>query len=392
MKRLVVINGTMGIGKSAVCQELKKRLPHSVCLDGDWCWDMSPFTVTEETKSMVVDNISHLLCNFLQCTAFDNVIFCWVMQEEAIWQEIQTRLPADVYSLQRFTLTADEQVLWERWERDVAAGLRTADGVEESVRRLPLYDQMETTKLDVSRRTPEEAARWICDRVSDTLHIRQERPEDFQEVEALTREAFWDVYRPGCVEHLVAHQLRQSDGFVPELDLVAVKNGEIVGNILYSRAVIEDDNGNTEVLCFGPLSVHPAHQRQGIGTALVRASLDKARELGYRAVVITGDPAYYYRFGFVAAQTYGITMEDGSAPDELMALELTGDALGGVSGRFLADTAFSVEPAALEAFDAAFPPREKHVLPTQLFAGVDPVVLDTPAAAGEAGPRTGREP
>lgn len=360
MKRLIVINGTMGVGKSAVCQALKQRLPHCVFLDGDWCWDMSPFTVTEETKRMVVDNIVHLLRNFLQCTAFDNVVFCWVMHEEAIWQEIQARLPDADYCLHRFTLTADEQALRERWKQDVEAGRRTADAVEESVRRLPLYDRMETTKVDVSRQSADEAARWIFDRVRDTLHIRQERPEDHREVEHLTREAFWNVYRPGCVEHLIAHQLRKSDGFVPDLDLVAVKNGEIVGNILYSRAVIEDDNGNTEVLCFGPLSVHPAHQRQGTGTALVRASLDKARELGYRAVVILGDPAYYYRFGFVAARTYGITMEDGSTPDELLALELTGDALGGVSGRFLTDAAFSVEPAALEAFDAAFPPKEKH--------------------------------
>ena len=83
MKTLFMIGGTMGVGKTTVCQQLKRDLQNSVFLDGDWCWDASPFQVTDETKSMVTDNICYLLNNFLHCSAYENVIFCWVMHQQA---------------------------------------------------------------------------------------------------------------------------------------------------------------------------------------------------------------------------------------------------------------------------------------------------------------------
>ena len=78
MKKLYLIGGTMGVGKTTVSQTLKMQLENSVFLDGDWCWDAHPFQVTEETKEMVLENICAVLNNFLKCSVYDNIIFCWV--------------------------------------------------------------------------------------------------------------------------------------------------------------------------------------------------------------------------------------------------------------------------------------------------------------------------
>lgn len=197
--------------------------------------------------------------------------------------------------------------------------------------------------------------------------LRREEPGDYDEVEHLTRDAFWDVYKPGCDEHLVAHRLRTSPRFVPQLDLVALDGERIVGNIMYSRASIMDDSGgNTEVLVFGPLSVLPDYQGRGIGSLLVRHSLDLAREMGFRAVCIFGHPAYYSRFGFVPAGRFHILPPDGEPIDAFQAIELAPGALEGITGWFAEDPVFSVDPEDLEAFDRHFPPREKHVTDSQL--------------------------
>ena len=137
--------------------------------------------------------------------------------------------------------------------------------------------------------------------------IRLEEESDFEKVEYLTREAFWDVYRPGCSEHLLVHKIRKVPAFVKELSYVACDNNKIVGNIIYSRArVVNEDNLEYEVLCMGPLSVLPAYQRRGIGSQLLQETLDKARKLGYKAVIIFGNPGFYERFGFKNAQQFMI--------------------------------------------------------------------------------------
>jgi predicted N-acetyltransferase YhbS len=201
-----------------------------------------------------------------------------------------------------------------------------------------------------------------------SIVIRQEEERDYRCVEHLTREAFWDVYRPGCLEHLVLHQIRKLPAFVKALSLVACDHGTIVGNIVYSKARVTNTSGQeVEVLCMGPFAVLPSLQKKGIGDLLARHSLAKAKELGFKAVVLFGNPHYYGRFGFVNAKTYGITTPSGENFDAFMALELFPGALNGVSGRFDGDPGFETKDADLKMFEKSFPPKEKHVLATQIF-------------------------
>lgn len=163
MKTLYMIGGTMGVGKTAVCRRLQKRLPNSVFLDGDWCWNADPFQVTEETMSMVNDNICYLLNRFLGCSAYDNVIFCWVMHRQDILDGILSRLDTAGCSVRSVSLTASEETLRRRLEADIAAGLRQPDILERSTARIPLYQAMNTVKIATDGRTPEEIAAVIAD-------------------------------------------------------------------------------------------------------------------------------------------------------------------------------------------------------------------------------------
>lgn len=153
MKTLYLIGGTMGVGKTTVCQRLKQDLPNSVFLDGDWCWDASPFLVTGETKAMVMDNICHLLNNFLRCSAYENVIFCWVMHQQSIIDGILQRLDTAGCTVKCLSLLADEAALRKRLAADVEKGLREPDVIDRSAARLPLYQALDTIKVDTSGKT-----------------------------------------------------------------------------------------------------------------------------------------------------------------------------------------------------------------------------------------------
>ena len=155
MKNLYMIGGTMGVGKTAVCQQLKRVLPNSVFLDGDWCWDASPFQVTDETKAMVLDNICYLLNNFLTCSAYENVIFCWVLHEQKIIDSILEKLNTTNCTVHRVSLIVNEKNLRDRLTNDVARGIRTADVIERSVARIPLYQTLNTVKIDTNEKTVE---------------------------------------------------------------------------------------------------------------------------------------------------------------------------------------------------------------------------------------------
>ena len=138
----------MGVGETTVCQLLKQDLPNSVFLDGDWRWDASPFQVTDETKAMVMNNICYLLNNFLKCSAYDNIIFCWVMHEQSIIDFILKNLDAQNCDVKCVSLVADEKTLCERLSMDVERGIRSEDVIERSIARIPMYQALGTIKID----------------------------------------------------------------------------------------------------------------------------------------------------------------------------------------------------------------------------------------------------
>ena len=162
MKKLYLIGGTMGVGKTTVCRAMQKKLPHCVFLDGDWCWDMSPFVVSEETKAMVMDNICHLLQNFLRCTAYENIIFCWVMHEQSIIDDILSRLDVGEAEVKTISLIASEKAITARLEKDVTAGIRTPDVIERSTARIPFYKKLNTVKIDTDEKTVDAVAEEIA--------------------------------------------------------------------------------------------------------------------------------------------------------------------------------------------------------------------------------------
>ena len=189
-------------------------------------------------------------------------------------------------------------------------------------------------------------------------------------MEELTREAFWNVYRPGCSEHYVVHCLRDRPEFVPELDLVMERNGELIGHILYVRAEIQADDGRRiPVMAFGPISIRPDCQRQGLGKALLDESLERARALGAGAICIEGNIGFYGKSGFVTASPRGIHYfaepREAEVPYFLVK-ELREGYLTGVTGTYRPPEGYFVEEADVERFDTQFTPKEKLRLPGQL--------------------------
>lgn len=162
MKKIYLIGGAMGVGKTTVAQILKTKLSNSVFLDGDWCWDSDPFQVTEETKIMVIDNISHLLNNFIHYSAYDNIIFCWVMHEQSIIDDILSRLDHKDCKVYCVSLVCDPDVLSERLRKDIEQGVRLPSIIEKSISYLPKYRLLYTKRIDVSNSSPNQIADEIA--------------------------------------------------------------------------------------------------------------------------------------------------------------------------------------------------------------------------------------
>ena len=191
--------------------------------------------------------------------------------------------------------------------------------------------------------------------VKMNIVLKKEEEKDFFDVEKLTREAFWNVYRPGCCEHLVLHKLRKSRSFIPELDFIALDNKKIVGNIVYSKGKIVNSNRKEHnVLTFGPISVLPSHQKKGIGSKLISHTIKIAQDLGFKAIIIFGDPNYYKRFGFENAEKFNIQTSDGANFDAFMVKELYKGSLDDIYGNFYQDNSFHVEDEEVEEFDKKF--------------------------------------
>ena len=200
--------------------------------------------------------------------------------------------------------------------------------------------------------------------------IRREETKDYKIVENLTREAFWNVYRPGCLEHYVLHVLRNNENFVPELDLVMEKDGIIIGHIMYMRAVIQtSEDREIPIMTFGPISIAPQCKRQGYGKTLLDYSMDRAKELGAGALCMEGNIDFYGKSGFVVASSKGIhyyaEAEDAVVPYFLLK-ELKKGYLDGVEGVYHTPKGYFVDEKEAAKFDAQFPPKEKLKLPGQL--------------------------
>lgn len=203
------------------------------------------------------------------------------------------------------------------------------------------------------------------------FEIRPEREEDCQAAENLTREAFWNVYRPGCAEHYVLHELRGSADFIPQLDFVAQRaDGSLVGSIVYSMGTLTADDGESVRLPgFGPVGVLPEYQRRGVGSALIEYSLERAKRMGFKAVLITGSPEYYRRFGFESCSDYGVFHNGFPRSEEspfFMIKLLDAGYCPPAPSVFCEPDCFFPDERSVEAFDAAFPEKQKEVREGQL--------------------------
>lgn len=201
------------------------------------------------------------------------------------------------------------------------------------------------------------------------ITIRRETAADHRAVEELTREAFWNVYKPGADEHYYVHQMRSHPDFLPELAFVAEKDGEIIGSAMYTKAWLEDARGERkEIVSLGPLCVAPGYQRQKLGRQLILRSFEAARALGYDVNINFGNPGNYVGSGFVSCKKKNVWyICEGNYPTALLVCELVPGALDGRSWQYIPSTAADCceDAAAAEAFDASFPPKEKAWRPSQ---------------------------
>jgi len=201
--------------------------------------------------------------------------------------------------------------------------------------------------------------------------IRLERKEEHREVENLVREAFWNVYRPGCLEHYVLHKLREDPAFVPELDLVMEQNGRVIGQNMFMRAVIRADDGREiPIMTMGPICITPELKRQGYGKQLLDYCLEKAAKLGCGALCFEGNIGFYGKSGFTYASEFGIRyhgLPEGADASFFLCKELVPGYLAGITGEYAPPQGYFVDEDETEAFDRDFPPKKKERLPGQLF-------------------------
>ena len=201
--------------------------------------------------------------------------------------------------------------------------------------------------------------------------IRLERKDVQRQVESLVREAFWNVYRPGCLEHYVLNQLRNDEAFVKELDFVMEKDGELIGQNMFMRAVIKADDGrDIPIMTMGPICITPRLKRQGYGKILLDYSLEKARELGCGAVCFEGNIDFYSKCGFTYASEFGIRyhgLSEGEDASFFLCIELIDGYLDAVTGEYSTPKGYFVDEAEAEEFDKQFPYKEKLKLPGQIF-------------------------
>lgn len=188
----------------------------------------------------------------------------------------------------------------------------------------------------------------------------------YRESENMVRESFWDIYKPGCDEHLVLYKMRNISSFIKDLDLVAIKDRKVIGIIVFTLGQVISAESKTDILFLGPIAVLPEYQNMGIGSKLINESIEKAKKMGFKGIFLTGNPKYYGKFGFVETSKYNIKWSDGNYHDYFMCLELSNNGLQKVSGIIKEDDVYYVDKNELEEFESRFPKKEKHITDSQL--------------------------
>lgn len=202
--------------------------------------------------------------------------------------------------------------------------------------------------------------------MEQNIIIRKEEQKDRAAVENITRQAFYNMYVPGCVEHYLVHIMREHEDFIPELDFVLELNGNIIGNIMYTKAKLIDENGvEKEILTFGPVSILPGYQRMGYGKMLMEHSFEEALRLGYDTIVIFGSPANYVSRGFKSCKKYNVCIENGKYPAAMMVKELRPHALDGHKWIYHDSPVMAISEEEAKRYDATLEPLEKKYLPSQ---------------------------
>lgn len=207
--------------------------------------------------------------------------------------------------------------------------------------------------------------------MKDSIIIRTEKEKEYREVENLVRESFWNVYRPGCLEHYVLHQLRKDAAFVPELDFVMEANGQIIGQNMFMKAFIQADDGRQiPIMTIGPICIAPDLKRKGYGKILLDYSLEKAKELGCGAICMEGNIDFYGKSGYRQASEFGIRYHGLTEDDDasfFLCRELIPGYLDGITGEYAPPQGYYVDEQEAEVFDKTFYYKEKKKLPGQLF-------------------------
>ena len=203
--------------------------------------------------------------------------------------------------------------------------------------------------------------------MTNDLIIRTETEKDYKTAENVTREAFWNVYRPGCLEHYVLNQFRSNKDFIPQLSFVLEKDGKVIGHIMYAKAHIElEDGAKLPIMTFGPFSILPQYRGKGYGAYLLTYSMEQAVKMGAKALAITGDINFYGRFGFVLAKTKNVFYKADPDADYFLIKELEQGLITGIKGYYTDPDGYFVDETEAEIFDAQFAPKQKLILPTQL--------------------------
>ncbi len=198
------------------------------------------------------------------------------------------------------------------------------------------------------------------------MNIRLETKDDYEYVENMIRRSFYNVYMPGCIEHFIAKQIRNHKDFIKELDFVLEVDGKIVGNIMYTKSILKDEQGNQkDILTFGPVCIEKEYQRKGYGKKLIEYSLQKAKELGYDTIVIVGSPSNYVSLGFKSCKLFDISIENGKYPSAMLVKVLKENALENHHWTYYESPAIAIDLDEALAYDDTLEKMERKHMPSQ---------------------------